>query len=74
MKAADHSKIVQQFDSLPNDSIVSDAVAARVLNVSERTVRRGLPISQVQITARKKGRRVGDLRALIRGESPQGAA
>ena len=58
------------FDELPNDALVTDEVAATVLGVSLCTVkydRTNLP--RRQISERRHGRRVGDIRALARGEA-----
>jgi hypothetical protein len=71
MSASDATfKIVENFDRLPADAIVSAKVARQVLGdtVSERTLRRAPPVPRRQISERKFGFRVGDLRALIRGE------
>jgi hypothetical protein len=57
------------FDSLPADSIVSDAVAAALLGISIWTLRRENPVPARQISERRHGRRVGDIRAKARGES-----
>ena len=56
------------FDSLPNDAIVTDRVAAAILSISVWTLRRENPVPTRQISERRRGRRVGDLRALVRGE------
>jgi hypothetical protein len=61
------SRFLQSFDSLPNDAVVPDAVASAVLNISQRALDRNSPVPAVHITARRKGRRVGDLRNLARG-------
>jgi hypothetical protein len=56
------------FDSLPNDAIVPDRVAAAILAISIWTLRRENPVPTRRISERRRGRRVGDLRALARGE------
>ena len=56
-----------QFDSLPNDAIVPDRVAAAILSISIWTLRRENPVPARQITERRGGRRVGDLRNKVRG-------
>jgi hypothetical protein len=58
-----------EFDRLPDDAIVGDPVAAAVLGISVDTLRRRNPVPQRQISDRRVGRRVGDLRALSRGEA-----
>jgi hypothetical protein len=57
------------FDDLPNDAIVPDRVAAAILAISVWTLRRENPVPFRQISERRRGRRVGDLRALVRGET-----
>jgi hypothetical protein len=58
-----------QFDSLPNDAIVPDRVAAAILSISIWTLRRQNPVPERQITERRFGRRVGDLRDKVRGKA-----
>jgi len=57
------------FDGLPDDAILEEAVAAAVLSISVDTLRRSNPVPQRQISKRRFGRRVGDLRALSRGNA-----
>ena len=59
-----------EYDSLPDDALVSDAVAAVILSISVWTLRRENPVPARQISERKRGRRVGDLRAKVRGTEP----
>jgi hypothetical protein len=59
-----------EYDSLPDDALVSDAVAAVILSISVWTLRRENPVPARQISERKRGRRVGDLRAKVRGIEP----
>jgi hypothetical protein len=59
---------LEAFDTLPNDSVVADPVAAAVLNISLRTLRRNDPVRCIQLSARRIGRRVGDIRALLQGQ------
>jgi hypothetical protein len=61
------------FDSLPNDAIVPDRVAAALLAISIWTLRRENPVPARQISERRRGRRVGDLRAKVRGAEPVAA-
>ena len=63
-----------QFESLPNDAIVADRVAAAILAISVWTLRRENPVPPRQISERRRGRRVGDLRAIVRGTAPAKAA
>jgi hypothetical protein len=57
------------FDSLPQDAIVPDAVAAVILAISIWTLRRENPVPRREISERRFGRRVGDLRTKVRGEA-----
>jgi hypothetical protein len=61
-----------QFDSLPNDAIVPDRVAAALLSISVWTLRRENPVPARQITERRRGRRVGDLRNKVNGIKVKG--
>ena len=74
-KFAEAIKIVREklaeYDSLPDDALVSDAVAAVILSISVWTLRRENPVPARQISERKRGRRVGDLRAKVRGTEPE---
>jgi hypothetical protein len=63
------SPILAMFDQLPQDAIVPDKIAAQLLSISLDTLRDTNPVPQRRITKRRIGRRVGDLRALIRGEA-----
>jgi hypothetical protein len=65
---SDLSKEIEAFDALPNDSVVRDPVAAKVLNISLRTLRRNDPVRSIKLSARRVGRRVGDIRALLQGQ------
>jgi hypothetical protein len=60
---------LQNFDHLPNDALVFDAVAALVLGVSLKTLQRKISLPARRISERRLGRRVGDIRALARGEA-----
>jgi hypothetical protein len=65
--------LLQNFDRLPNDAIVPPKVAAAVLGISARTLRRSPPIPKIKTGIRSCGYRAGSIRALARGESPQAA-
>jgi hypothetical protein len=60
-----------EYDVLPDDALVSDAVASVILSISVWTLRRENPVPARQISERKRGRRVGDLRAKVRGIEPE---
>ena len=57
------------FDTLPQDAIVPDSVASEILGISIWTLRRDDSVPRRQISERRYGRRVGDLRAKARGEA-----
>jgi hypothetical protein len=59
---------IKAFDNLPDDAVVPRDVTAAVLNISERTVRRSVPT--VKLSARRRGNRVGVIRAIARGDIP----
>jgi hypothetical protein len=63
---------IEKFDDLPDDAVVPRRVTAAVLHISERTVRRSVPT--VNLSQRRRGNRVGDIRAIARGDRLQVAA
>jgi len=60
---------IEQFDALPDDACVSVRTAARILDVSENTVRRNYPY--VRVSPKRRGVRVGLIRSVVRGEKVQ---
>jgi hypothetical protein len=64
-------QLIQNFDSLPDDAVVSDAVARIVLNVPASSFRKNFKdnpkLPKIELSAQRWGRRVGNLRSLIRG-------
>jgi hypothetical protein len=64
---SDTLEILKRFDELPDDALVSGRIAALILHVSERTLRRNPPIPRVQVSAQCRNYRVGNIRALVRG-------
>jgi hypothetical protein len=62
-----HQTIFEQFDRLPDDAIIPDPVAAAILSMSVWTLGRNDPVPRRQISERLRGRRAGDIRALVRG-------
>jgi hypothetical protein len=58
---------VAAFDTLPNDAVVPDEVAAALLSIDVMTLRRNNPIPQIKLSERRRGRRAGDIRRLVRG-------
>ena len=51
------SKKLKQFDELPDDAVILDAVAAAVLDISTRTLRRHNPVRRIKLSAGCNGRR-----------------
>jgi hypothetical protein len=76
MTEADTFKAASQFDQLPDDAIVTAKTAVVILGgtLTEQTLRRNPPITRRQVSQRRYGFRVGDLRKLIRGEIEPAAA
>jgi hypothetical protein len=64
-----HQTIFDEFDRLPDDFIAPDPVSAMVLGMSTWTLNRTNPVAKRKMSARTGGRRVGDLRALVRGKA-----
>ena len=60
--------------ALPDDCVIDDPLAALMLSVSIWTLRRNNPVPPIQLSARKRGRRLGDIRKLTRGELAAPAA
>jgi hypothetical protein len=69
-----HLEILENLPKLPDDMIVSDQLAAILLNCSTRTLRRGSSVPRIKTGDRTGGRRLGDIRKLTRGESAPTAA
>jgi hypothetical protein len=60
-------ELIKNFDSLPDDAVVPDKVARIILNESERSFRRNSKLRKVSLGPQRNGRRVGDIRKLVRG-------
>jgi hypothetical protein len=76
MTEADALDAASNFDRLPEDAIVDTKTALVILGgtQSEYTLRCNPPITRRKISQRRYGFRVGDLRALIRGDIQPNAA
>jgi hypothetical protein len=61
---------IDRFAAMPDDAVVLDPEAAAVLRISVWTLKRHDPVPPIDLSPRRRGRRVGDLRRLIRGEKP----
>jgi hypothetical protein len=68
MKRPTALELIRDFDSLPDDAIVSDVVARLVLNESERSYRRDRPVPRIEVGPQRGGARVGDIRRVARGQ------
>ena len=61
-------EMIEKIKSLPDEFIVSDEVGGLLLGgMSRWTVERTNPVPPIELSARKRGRRLGDIRKL-RGE------
>jgi hypothetical protein len=74
MKPLTALELVRNFDALPDDALVPTKVTEILLNTSEWTMRRKPPLRRIQISQKRFGHRVGDIRALVRGEIASTAA
>jgi hypothetical protein len=64
-------EILQNFEKLPDDVLVSTKVTSLVINLSERSLRRDTSvIRKIAVSPGKFCFRVGDIRALVRGQNP----
>ena len=73
LNEAHRCKLLEYFDRLPDDALADTRLTAAVLGYSEWTLRRNPPVPRRQVSARRSGFRVGDIRSFVRGESPQHA-
>jgi len=62
------TEILRKFDSLPSDAVIPIEAAAVLHSVSEKTVAKNYPTGR--LSAGRIGVRVGDIRAISRGEKP----
>lgn len=69
MKSPSPLELIENFDRLPNDAVVTTRIAAIVLGISEWTVRREHEL--VHLSARRRGMRVGRVREIARGEAAE---
>jgi hypothetical protein len=60
--------LIKHFGELPDDAVVPPKVVAAVLGVSEWTIRRNPPVPFIALSVRRRGARVGTIRALVRGQ------
>lgn len=61
-------EILENLPKLPDDLIVSDQITAILLNCSPRSLRRRSPVRRIKTGERTGGSRLGDIRAVIRGD------
>jgi hypothetical protein len=62
--------MIARADMLPDAAILPDPAAALLVGISVWTLRRNNPEPAVQITPCRRGRRLGDMRALPRKPGP----
>ena len=58
---------IKELNDRPDDAVIADPVAADLLGISLRTLRRHQHIPRVQLSPGRVGRRLGDIRAHVRG-------
>lgn len=64
----DQFRALKNVENLPDEFLVNDELCGLMLGgISKWTVARTNPVPKVQISARKSGRRLGDIRRKIRG-------
>ena len=61
-------ELLQNFDKLPADALLSQKPTAIILGISERQLRQAPPIPKIKVGIRSVRYRVGDVRRLARGE------
>ena len=65
-KPRDIVAILRRIPDLPDEAIIPDAVAAIILNISPRSLRRNKSLPRVRIGQRMGGRQLGAIRKLGR--------
>lgn len=70
MKPLTALELIENFDRLPDDAVVPDKVTDIMLGISKWSRQRHPILRRIQLSARRFGNRVGDIRALVRGEKP----
>ena len=73
MKPLTALELIENFDRLPDDAIVPTKVTDILLGISEWTRRRTPALQRIPLSPRRYGNRVGDIRALVRGQKPTAA-
>jgi hypothetical protein len=63
-------KILERFDALPDDAVVSSRITAVILGLSEKTVRYHPGLPRVRLSVGRYGQRLGDIRKLVRDGMP----
>lgn len=59
-------EIIKNFDALSADLVVDRKVAAIMMNMTERTLRRDPPIPEIKLSPQRIGFRVGAIRSFVR--------
>jgi hypothetical protein len=63
-----HLEFLEDLPKLPDDYLVPDQITGILLNCSTRSLRRNSPVPRIKTGARTGGSRLGDIRAVIRGD------
>jgi hypothetical protein len=64
MKARDVAAILQRIPGLPDEAIIPDPIAAILLNISLKSLKRHNPTPRIDIGPRTGGRQLGAIRRL----------
>jgi hypothetical protein len=62
---------LRDFDALPNSAVVSAPVVAALTGLCEKSIRHHPKLKRIYVSRDRYGYRVGELRALLRGEAAE---
>jgi hypothetical protein len=62
-----YAHLIENFDKLPDSAVLPTAVTAELFSLNPKTVRDRIPT--VQLSPKRLGQRVGDLRAILKGKA-----
>jgi hypothetical protein len=72
--STNYDAIVAAADNLPDAAIIPDQAAAKLLGISVWTLRRNNPVPPIDTSPRRRGRRLGHIRALGKPTADSGEA
>jgi hypothetical protein len=61
-------EVLKNWDSLPDDAVISTKITALVLGCAERTIRYHPKLKRIEVSRGRYGFRVGNVRLIARGE------